>query len=120
MDQIIRDAILAALPDHDARRVRIDSTDVVNVVVVDDVLPIDVLGARPVAAQQNACPAKVLDQVAENCVLLSVQIDAYRTATAVSETAVLNRAVFGTAQSNQRVRFIVHVPVVLQTSIVFG
>jgi len=119
VDKVIQYAVLSALPDQDARRVRIDSTDMVNVIVVDEVIPVDVFGARTVTAQHNAIPSKVLDQVPGNRVLSPVQVDANRTASALGKSTILNRTILSSPQPKERVSIIVHAPVVLQSGIIF-
>ncbi len=70
--QIVGNAVVSALPDHDAWRMRIDSANVMNVIVVNQIVPVHVLGPRAVAAEQYAGTSHLIDDVARNCVLLAV------------------------------------------------
>ena len=93
VDQIVRHAVLAALPNHDAGGMKIDLANVVDVVVENQIVAIDVLGSRAVAAQQDASAAQVLNMVAGDSVFLPMQIHADRAAAAVAKVASLDRAI---------------------------
>ena len=112
--QVVGDTILAALPDHNARRMQIDSAHVMDVVVEDQIVSIDILGSRAVTAQQDACATHVLDMVPSDFVFLSVQIDTDRTAAAMGKMTIFDHTVLSAAQTNQRIGLVVHIPVVLQ------
>ncbi len=49
-----------------------------------------------------------------------MQIDADRTAAAVGKMALLDRAILGAPQPNQRIGLVMHIPVVLQSGVVVG
>jgi hypothetical protein len=86
----------------------------------DEVVLVNVLCAGAVSAEQNARAADVLDVVADDSVFLSMQVHPYCTAAAVDKVALLDGAVLGPAQTDQRVGLVVHVPIVLQAFVVLG
>jgi len=55
----------------------------------------------------------MLDMVAGDFVPLPVQVHTYRATAAVGKATLLDDTILGTAQANQRVGFIEHIPVVL-------
>ena len=99
--EVVGDPIFAALPNQDARRMPIDLTDMVNVVVIHEVLAIHVLGSGAVTAQENAGTAHLLDMVARDVVLLTVQINADRAAATMCEVTVFDRAILCAAKTHQ-------------------
>ena len=111
--QVVRHTILTTLPNEDAGRVPVDLPRVVDVVVVNRIVLVDVLRSRPVATKQDAATTHVLNVVARDSVSLPVQVDTDRAASAMQEVAILDRAVLGATQANQRIRLIQKIPVVL-------
>ena len=97
MNQIVGDAVVAALAKENSGRVPIDFPNVMNVVVVNEIVLVDVLCAGTIAAQQNAAAAKMFDVVAGDFVLLSMQVHADRTASAVKKMTLFNNAILGPA-----------------------
>ena len=90
MDVVVGDVVLAALPGEDADGAPVLLADVVDVVVGDLVVSVDVLGARPVAGQQHADAADMVDLVADDADLLAVQVQADGRVAGVGELAVLD------------------------------
>jgi hypothetical protein len=94
VNQVVADPVLTALPEKDYRGVRVNFTDVVNVIVRDNIMGVYVFGSGPVAAQEDARPADVLDVVAGNLIVFPEQIDTDCAAAAVCEMAAFDAAVF--------------------------
>lgn len=63
VDEVVDDAIFAALPKEDAGGVGLDFSNVVDVVILDEVVMTKVFGARAVARDENASAAEVLDVI---------------------------------------------------------
>ena len=98
----------------------IDFPDMVNVIVVNKVAFVHILGAGTIAAKQDAATAQTFDMVAGNFILLTMQVHTNRAASAVKKMTLINNAVLGSTQANQRVVFVEHVPVVLRPGIILG
>ena len=64
MDQIVRHTVFATLAKEYPGGVPVDLTDMMNIVVVNEVVFVDVLGAGTITAQQNTATAHGLDMVA--------------------------------------------------------
>src|SRR5215472_8451878 len=87
-------------------------------VAEDLVLPVDVLHAGPVSDQHDAALAHRADLITFDPVLLRVEIQPDGGAAAVTELAILDRALLGAAQADESVRLIDHLPVVLNADVV--
>ena len=120
MYQIICYVVLTALPNHYSWRMGIDFAGMVNVIIEDDVALIDVFGSRTVTAKQNASTSNVFNMIPNDSVFLSVQVHTYCGAATMDKVTLLNRAILGTTQADQGVGLVVHLPVVLQTRVVFS
>ena len=120
MDQIVRHTVITALTKENPGRMPINIPDMMNVVVGNEVVFVHVLGAGTITAKQDAAPAQMFDVVAGNFVFLSMQVHTDRTASAVKKMTLLDNAVLGPTQANERVVFVEHVPVVLRPGIILG
>src|SRR5437667_6151757 len=69
MDVIVRDAVFTALPYFNRRRSPEISCRVVDVIALDDVLLVDIHGARLIAAQADAAAAGTSDLIVNDSVL---------------------------------------------------
>ena len=114
VDQVVRDAVLAALPREDGRGSPVDLPDMVNMVVADRVALVDVLGAGTVARQQHPDTADVANAIADNGVAPAVQVQAHRRVPGVGERAILDAAAGRAPQPHERSGFVEQFPVVLQ------
>ena len=91
-----------------------------NVVVGDEIFFIHILGPRAVAAEQDAGATHLLDMIAGDLVILSMQVHTDRSAATVGKVTLLDRAILRPPQANQCIGLIQHVPVVLQAGIILG
>lgn len=118
MDEVVGDAVFAALPEEGAGAVGVDFSGVMDVVVEDEVVVAEVFGAGSVAADEDAGCAEVLKVVVLDAVLLAVEIKADGGAAALGEVAFFDEAVLGAAEAEECVGLIVHFPIVLEAFVI--
>lgn len=63
VNEIVGDTVLAALPQEDGGRVGLDFSNMMDVVVLDDVVMTEVFCAGTVAGDEDAGAAEVLDVI---------------------------------------------------------
>ena len=114
VDEVVRDAVFAALPEEDAGAVGVDFADVVDVVVEDEVVVGEVFGAGAVAGDEDASGAEVLEVVVLDAVVLAVEIKADGGAAALGEVAFFDEAVLGATEAEEGVGLVVQFPIVLK------
>ena len=88
--QIIRYPVFPTLPEEDSRRMDVDISNVVNMIVIDEVLPVHIFGSRAVSAKHDACTAHLFYMVAGNGVFHPVQIHPNGATTTVGKMALFN------------------------------
>ena len=99
--QIIRYAVLTALPDEDSRGVNVDFPNVVNIVIVDQILPIHVLGSRTITAEQDTGTTQLLNMIPGNDVFHPMQIHPNGSTATVGKVTLFDDTILGTAQTDQ-------------------
>src|SRR5438067_13061541 len=103
MDVIVRDAILTALPYLDRRRSPEICCRVVDVIALDDVLLVDIGGARLIAAQADAAAAGAGDLIVNDSVLHRGVVQLDPTSRQPNKPALLDRAVRHALKINCRI-----------------
>lgn len=72
VNEVMGDKVFAGLPKEDARRVGMDPSGVMDMVVLNQVLVAEVFGARTVSTDQDAGAANVFDMIGSDTVFLAV------------------------------------------------
>ena len=86
----------------------------VDVVVVNDVVLIHVLGSRTITAENDATAAKVIQTVARCLNPLAMEIKTDTRSTAIPDDIGIELTVFGMTETDHSVSLIIHLPVMLQ------
>ena len=96
----------------------VDLSHMMDMIVVDEITFIHILGPRSVAAKQDASSSHVFNVVAGDLIVYPVQVHPDGTASAVKEMALFNGTIPGTTQPDKSIGLVVHIPVVLQPGII--
>lgn len=120
VDEVVSDSVLTALPYEKTGRPVVQFADVVDQVVLNKVLPVDVLRARAVTGEQDAKAAQMLKVVPNYPVPLGIQIKTNARATGGGEVAVFNGTILCTTESQHRTGTVEAFPVVLKVPSRFG
>src|SRR5438874_6096498 len=104
MDVIVRDAVFTALPYFNRRRSPEICCRVVDVIALDDVLPVDIRGARLIAAQADAAAASAGDLIVNDAVLHRGVVQLDPISRQPDEPAILDRAIRRPIEENRRIR----------------